>query len=232
MSMRAKSSDPLIDVSSLSKRYRSGSGSVVALDRINLDVSEGEFIAVLGPSGCGKSTLLSVLGLLEAPDSGSYKVKGVETNSLSFDERSATRNRHIGFVFQAFNLIADMTVRENVALPLRYSDIPRAEHAGRVESLLERVRLIDRAKHYPHQLSGGQQQRVAIARAMVTSPALILADEPTGNLDSKLAIDVIDLFKEFHGEGATIILVTHDEHLASEAARCLSMADGSFDSAS
>lgn len=224
--------EPLIVVSGMSRLYGSGASEAAALNQVNLKVSEGEFIAVLGPSGCGKSTLLSILGLLEQYDTGSYKIKGVETESLRFDERSTLRNRYIGLIFQAFNLIADMTVEENVQLPLRYSDIPEREHAGRVSVLLERVKLADRASHYPHQLSGGQQQRASIARAMVTGPALILADEPTGNLDSRHAADVMDLLAEFHREGATIVLVTHDVHLARQAQRRLHMIDGAFASES
>jgi len=218
----------LIAINALSRRYGREAQLVTALDDITLDVREGEFVAVLGPSGCGKSTLMSILGLLESHDSGSYLLAGVDIARLSFDQRSMLRNRYIGFVFQAFNLIADLTVEENVGLPLRYSDVPRAQHGERVRSLLQRVGLTERARHFPHQLSGGQQQRVAIARAMVTGPALILADEPTGNLDSRHAAKVMDLLREFNREGATVIMVTHDEALARASSRRLRMLDGAL----
>ena len=216
----------LIRVRGLCRSYAAGRNEVRALRDIDLDVAAGEFVAVLGPSGCGKSTLLSVLALLERYDAGTYEISGVDTASLGFDQRSSLRNRNVGLVFQAFNLIVDMTVAENVRLPLRYGRVPREEHDSTVASLLERVNLLDRANHYPNELSGGQQQRAAIARAMVTGPSLILADEPTGNLDSRHALEVMDLIDEFNREGATVILVTHDESMAGFASRRLQMRDG------
>ncbi|MGZ8778956.1 MAG: ABC transporter ATP-binding protein [Thermoanaerobaculia bacterium] len=217
----------LIEVHRLSKSYRSGQGHVRALDSVSLRIEEGEFTAVLGPSGCGKSTLLAILGLLEKHDEGDYRLAGTTVSALGFSRSADLRNRHIGLVFQAFNLVANLTVLDNVLLPLRYSrTIPKSEHRPRALHYLERVGLAGRGGDHPHQLSGGQQQRVAIARAMVTDPSLILADEPTGNLDSARADEVMRLLEEFHREGATIVMVTHDRALAEYADRRIVMRDG------
>ncbi|WP_399683097.1 ABC transporter ATP-binding protein [Xenophilus sp.] len=226
------SPQPLLSLRGITRRYSAGSGRVTALDDVSLAVRDGEFVSILGPSGCGKSTLLSVLGLLERPDAGSYRIRDIDTGALGFDQRSSLRNRYIGLVFQAFNLVANLTVAENVALPTRYGNVDRDERDARVHALLERVNLLDRARHYPHELSGGQQQRAAIARAMVMGPSLILADEPTGNLDSRHATDVMGLVREFNEEGATVVLVTHDLGLAQMAGRRLHMLDGRFVEAS
>lgn len=217
----------LIEVRSLGKSYASGRGKINALQGINLQIEEGEFVAVLGPSGCGKSTLLSVLGLLEKPDQGEYWLAGVRVAGLGFNRSADVRNRHVGFIFQAFNLVADLTILDNILLPLRYSRfIDKREHHARAMHYLQRVGLATRIKDFPHQLSGGEQQRVAIARAMATDPSIILADEPTGNLDSRHAREVMELLKDFNHEGATIVLVTHDRSLTSYANHCVRMKDG------
>jgi putative ABC transport system ATP-binding protein len=217
----------LIELDNVSKHFRSGRGQVNALDSVKLSIEQGEFLAVLGPSGSGKSTLLAILGLLEKHDEGEYELAGTAVTQLGFSQSADLRNRHIGLVFQAFNLVAGLNVIDNVMLPLRYSRIlPKSEHRARCLELLERVGLAERARDFPHQLSGGEQQRVAIARAMVTNPSLILADEPTGNLDSACAGDVMRLLQEFHAEGATIVMVTHDVDLANYADRRVFMRDG------
>jgi putative ABC transport system ATP-binding protein len=217
----------LIQLDRISKSYRSGRGELQALDTVSLRIEEGEFVAVLGPSGCGKSTLLAVLGLLEKHDEGEYLLAGTRVADLGFSRSADVRNRHIGLVFQAFNLVSGLTLLDNVLLPLRYSrTVPKSEHRARAMAALERVGLADRVRDYPHHLSGGQQQRVAIARAVVTDPSLILADEPTGNLDSARAAEVMDLFEDFHADGATIVMVTHDRSLAGRAGRCVRMHDG------
>jgi putative ABC transport system ATP-binding protein len=197
-----------------------------ALRDIHLEILEGEYVAIAGPSGCGKSTLLSILGLLDTPTEGSYALATEPVAKLSANQRAYVRNLHIGFIFQAFNLIGDLTVRENVELPLTYRRMPASERRERVNATLERVGMGRRTKHYPAQLSGGQQQRVAVARAIVSRPAILLADEPTGNLDSKNGESVMKLLDELHKDGATICIVTHDPRYAEHTARTLHMLDG------
>ena len=218
---------PLVAMRHINKTFFTDDIETLALNDIHFSVNAGEFVAITGPSGCGKSTLLSVLGLLDHPSSGEYIFTGDNTTQWDHKACARKRNRDIGFVFQAFNLISDLSVEENVALPLSYrDDLSRAERAERVSTMLTKVDMSHRAKHYPSQLSGGQQQRVAIARALAGNPSLLLADEPTGNLDSRNAEIVIQLLHQLHKEGATIIMVTHDAHLASSASRQVAMFDG------
>ena len=198
----------------------------MALGGINLEVREGEFVAIMGPSGCGKTTLLNILGLLDNPTEGSYLLDGKEVAHLKESQRTDLRKGRIGFVFQSFNLIDELTVEQNVELPLKYLGVPVAKHQQRVTELLRKVNLSHRAKHFPGQLSGGQQQRVAIARAVVCDPRLILADEPTGNLDSKNGKEVMELLAELNDEGTTIVMVTHSQRDASYAQRVVNMLDG------
>jgi putative ABC transport system ATP-binding protein len=197
-----------------------------ALSDIRLDIQRGEFVSIAGPSGCGKTTLLSILGLLDTPTAGKYILDGDPVETLSASQRAKIRNQAIGFIFQAFNLIGDLTVYENVELPLTYRGMPGAERKERVHAALERVGMAHRVNHFPAQLSGGQQQRVAVARAIVGRPLILLADEPTGNLDSKNGQAVMDLLKELHGEGATICMVTHDPRYAHLAERTVHLFDG------
>jgi len=198
-----------------------------AINNINLIINKGEYLSITGPSGCGKSTLLSLLGLLDTSSSGSYTLAGHDVSDLNRDERSAIRNKEIGFIFQAFNLISDLTVAENVELPLTYrSDFDAKQRQSMVNSALEKVDMLHRANHFPSQLSGGQQQRVAVARAISAKPAIILADEPTGNLDSKNAQVVMALLDQLHQEGATICMVTHDPRSAARAERMIEVFDG------
>jgi putative ABC transport system ATP-binding protein len=197
-----------------------------ALSDIRLEIRQGEYLSITGPSGCGKSTLLSLIGLLDSPTQGEHWIKGKPVAKLSMAERSRIRNREIGFIFQAFNLIGDLTVYENVELPLTYRELGTAERKKRVSEALDRVGMAHRMKHYPSQLSGGQQQRVAVARALVGSPAILLADEPTGNLDSKNSEAVMELLRDLQCGGATICMVTHDERYAHHAARTVHLLDG------
>jgi putative ABC transport system ATP-binding protein len=197
-----------------------------ALSDIRLEIRQGEYLSITGPSGCGKSTLLSLIGLLDSPTQGKHWIKGKPVAKLSMAERSRIRNREIGFIFQAFNLIGDLTVYENVELPLTYRELGTAERKKRVSEALDRVGMAHRMKHYPSQLSGGQQQRVAVARALVGSPAILLADEPTGNLDSKNSEAVMELLRDLQCGGATICMVTHDERYAHHAARTVHLFDG------
>ena len=197
-----------------------------ALSGIHLEISKGEYLSIAGPSGCGKSTLLSILGLLDSPTDGKYTLNGTEVEDLSLSQRTRIRNREIGFIFQAFNLIGDLNVYENVELPLTYRGMPSLERKQRVHEALERVGMSHRMKHYPSQLSGGQQQRVAVARALAGKPSILLADEPTGNLDSKNGEAVMDLLRELHREGATICMVTHDPRYAEFADRTIHLFDG------
>ena len=197
-----------------------------ALSGVVLDIKRGEYVSISGPSGCGKSTLLSLLGLLDSPTEGKYWLNGKEVEDLSLSERTRIRNREIGFIFQAFNLIGDLTVYENVELPLTYRGMPATERKQRVQEALEKVGMAHRVKHYPSQLSGGQQQRVAVARALVGHPSILLADEPTGNLDSKNGEAVMDLLRGLHREGATICMVTHDPRYAQFADRTVHLFDG------
>ncbi len=218
---------PVIDVKGLTKVYRTEEVETHALTGIELGIEPGEYIAAMGPSGCGKTTLLSILGLLETPTAGAYRISGTAVETLNASQRARVRNRHIGFVFQAFNLIGDLTVEENVELPLVYrGGIPRGERREKVRAVLEQVGMGHRLGHYPGQLSGGQQQRVAIARALVGEPSILLADEPTGNLDSRSGEAVMELLSELHGRGATIFMVTHDPHYARFAHRIIRLMDG------
>ena len=210
----------------LEKVFRTDLVETVALNGVSIDVNDGEFVAVMGPSGCGKSTLLNILGLLDNPTSGSYRIDGVEVAQLKERERTLYRRGKIGFIFQSFNLIEEMTVEENIALPLTYLDYSTAERKKLVEEVMISLNIAHRAKHFPNQLSGGQQQRVAIARAVVTKPGLILADEPTGNLDSKNGQEVMLLLQELNREGTTIIMVTHSQHDAQYASRTICLFDG------
>jgi putative ABC transport system ATP-binding protein len=216
----------MIKIENLRKVFRTEEIETVALSDVSLAVSEGEFIAIMGPSGCGKSTLLNILGLLDNPTSGAYYLAGREVGHLKEKDRTQARKGNIGFVFQSFNLIEEMSVFENVELPLIYMRISKSERRKRVEEALRRMNISHRAKHFPNQLSGGQQQRVAIARAVVATPKLILADEPTGNLDSKNGRDVMDLLSDLNREGTTIVMVTHSQHDASFSHRVISLFDG------
>ena len=217
----------MIKIENLSKVFRTEEVETVALNNVNMQVNEGEFVAIMGPSGCGKSTLLNTLGLLDNPSEGSYKLLGNEVANLQEKERTRLRKGVIGFVFQSFNLIDELNVFENVELSLTYLGIKKAERKQMVNDMLKRMNISHRAKHYPQQLSGGQQQRVAIARAVITNPKLILADEPTGNLDSKNGQEVMNLLTELNQEGTTIVMVTHSKHDAGFAHRIIHLFDGS-----
>jgi putative ABC transport system ATP-binding protein len=216
----------LIKMQGVSKVFFTDELETHALDAVDLEIKKGEYLAIAGPSGCGKSTLLAILGLLDSPTEGSYSLNGQPVSSLKLGDRSRIRNREIGFIFQAFNLIGDLTVYENVELPLTYRGMASAERKERVQRALERVEMSHRAKHYPAQLSGGQQQRVAVARALVGDPMILLADEPTGNLDSKNGDSVMDLLRDIHQTGATICMVTHDPRYADHAERTVHLFDG------
>ena len=216
----------MIKAIGLTKIFRTESVQTIALNEISIDISEGEFVAIMGPSGCGKSTLLNILGLLDNPTSGELWFIGKEVFRYSENDRTDMRNGNIGFVFQSFNLIDELTVFENVELPLLYAGVPVRERVDRVNKALERMQISHRTEHYPQQLSGGQQQRVAIARAIVTNPKIILADEPTGNLDSTNGNEVMLLLKELNKDGATVVMVTHSEENAREAGRIVRMMDG------
>lgn len=217
----------MIKIKNLNKVFRSDEVETVALDNVNLEVAKGEFVAVMGPSGCGKSTLLNIVGLLDNPTGGSYNLMGHEVAELKEKDRTRLRKGKIGFVFQSFNLIDELNVAENVELPLIYLGVGAGERKRRVGEMLKRMGISHRAKHFPQQLSGGQQQRVAIARALITNPDLILADEPTGNLDSKNGVDVMDLLVELNRQGTTIVMVTHSDRDAAYAHRTVSLFDGS-----
>ena len=216
----------MLKVTDLKKSFFTEEIETVALAGVSFEVKEGEFVAIMGPSGCGKSTLLNILGLLDNPTSGEYMLLDKEVGNLRERDRTYFRRGNIGFVFQSFNLIDEMNVSENIELPLIYMGVKPAERKERVKKMLERMDMTHRAKHFPQQLSGGQQQRVAIARALVSNPKLILADEPTGNLDSKNGQEVMTLLKELHQEGTTIIMVTHSQHDASYAGRTICLFDG------
>lgn len=218
--------DSVIHLEALTKVFMTDEVETHALTGIHLNIKRGEYFAISGPSGCGKSTLLAILGLLDSPTEGAYTLNGKPAQSLSMSERARVRNREIGFIFQAFNLIGDLTVYENVELPLTYRGMPSSERKKRVQESLEKVGMAHRMKHYPSQLSGGQQQRVAVARALGGSPSILLADEPTGNLDSRNGEAVMDLMRELHREGATICMVTHDPRYARYADRTIHLFDG------
>jgi putative ABC transport system ATP-binding protein len=216
----------LIRLEDVSKMFVTDDMETHALLSIHLDVKQGEYVSISGPSGCGKSTLLAILGLLDSPSGGSYTLNGKSVQGLKLSERARIRNREIGFIFQAFNLIGDLTVYENVELPLTYRGMPGSERKQKVHAALERVGMGHRVKHYPSQLSGGQQQRVAVARALAGDPSILLADEPTGNLDSANGEQVMDLMRELHRGGATICMVTHDPRYARCADRSIHLFDG------
>ena len=216
----------MIRTENLTRIFRTEEVETIALNGVNIEVEDGEFIAIMGPSGCGKSTLLNILGLLDSPTEGKYWLNNEEVGHLKERERTAYRKGRIGFVFQNFNLIDELTVEENVDLQLKYLGVGKVERKERVLEILRKVKLSHRAKHYPHQLSGGQQQRVAIARAVVGKPSIILADEPTGNLDSKNGMEVMQLLSELNEEGTTIVMVTHSKHDATYASRIINLFDG------
>ena len=216
----------MIKISNLTKIFRTESVQTTALNEVSLEISQGEFVAIMGPSGCGKSTLLNMIGLLDNPTSGELWFMDQEVSRYSENDRTDLRNGNLGFVFQSFNLIDELTVFENVELPLLYAGVSTRERVKRVNEALERMQIAHRTEHYPQQLSGGQQQRVAIARAIVTNPRIILADEPTGNLDSTNGNEVMNLLKELNHDGATVVMVTHSEENAREAERIIRMMDG------
>ena len=216
----------MIELHDLSKVYRTSDVETTALNNVNLEIEKGEFIAIMGPSGCGKSTLLNILGMLDTPNSGTYNFLGENVANRSERELAIVRKQNIGFIFQSFNLIDELSVAENVELPLLYQKMPAKDRAERVQQVLERVNIAHRADHRPQQLSGGQQQRVAVARAVVTNPNLILADEPTGNLDTTNGEEVLTLLGQLNSDGTTIIMVTHDQGHADHASRVVHMLDG------
>jgi putative ABC transport system ATP-binding protein len=216
----------MLSMRELSRVYRTDTVETTALDRVDLDIADGEFVAIMGPSGCGKSTLLNVIGMLDSPSSGSYQFAGQEVGGLPEAKLADIRKRHIGFIFQSFNLIDELSVRENVELALLYHDIPSSERKARVEAVMDKVGIAHRAKHRPSQLSGGQQQRVAVARAVVGEPKLILADEPTGNLDTQHGEEVMRMLQKLNSEGSTIVMVTHSPAHADYAGRVVNMLDG------
>ena len=216
----------MIKTENLQKIFRTEEVETWALNDVSLDISNGEFVAIMGPSGCGKSTLLNILGLLDNPTGGAYILNGTDVSTFPESQRTQLRKGVIGFVFQSFNLIEELSVFENIELPLLYMGVPTVERKEKVQAAMERMQITHRAKHFPQQLSGGQQQRVAIARAVVATPKVILADEPTGNLDSKNGKEVMNLLTELNGEGTTIIMVTHSQRDAGYAARILNLFDG------
>jgi putative ABC transport system ATP-binding protein len=216
----------LITMTELTRVYDLGPQKIYALNGVNLTIEQGEYVAIMGPSGSGKSTLMNIIGCLDTPTSGSYVLDGVPVETLDDDQLAAIRNRKIGFVFQTFNLLARTTALQNVELPLVYAKVPRAERRRLAEEALVAVGLGDRMGHQPNELSGGQRQRVAIARALVNKPSLLLADEPTGNLDSQTGREILDLFHELHARGNSIIMVTHEDDVAQEAARIIHIRDG------
>ena len=218
----------MIKVTDLCKVFRTEEIETTALNNVSFEIGDGEFVAIMGPSGCGKSTLLNILGLLDNPTSGSYMFSGTEVANLKEKDRTKFRKGNIGFVFQSFNLIDELNVYENIELPLRYLDIPASERKAKVTEMMKRMNISHRAQHFPQQLSGGQQQRVDIARACVAGPKLILADEPTGNLDSKNGKEVMELLQELNREGATIVMVTHSQKDASMAQRIINLFDGAI----
>ncbi len=226
MTANAQSAEPLIEIRDLRKTYRVGSEEVRALDGIDLDVARGEYLAIMGASGSGKSTLMNLLGCLDTPSSGSYRLTGIAVEALSDEELATIRNEEIGFVFQTFNLLSRTTALDNVELPLVYAGVGKQERRRRAERVLERVGLGDRMNHLSNELSGGQRQRVAVARALINDPSILLADEPTGNLDSRTSADIMGLFDDLNRSGNTVILVTHEDDVAEHARRVLTLRDG------
>ncbi len=224
--MAEQKNGTLIHVEDLHKVFVTEEVETHALSGVHLKIQKGEYLAIAGPSGCGKSTLLSILGLLDSPTEGNYQLNGSPVADLSASQRARIRNREVGFIFQSFNLIGDLTVYENVELPLTYQKMPKAKRKERVQAALEKVAMAHRMKHYPAQLSGGQQQRVAVARAVVSEPSILLADEPTGNLDSANGEAVMELLADLHSSGATICIVTHDPRYAAHAERTIHLFDG------
>lgn len=225
--MDTETMENLVELNDINKIFLTDEIETHALSKISFTLSKGEYVAISGPSGCGKSTLLSILGLLDVASSGTYTLAGHNVENMTKQQRASLRNRDIGFIFQSFNLISDLTIEENVALPLTYrKEMSKAERQSRVSDALAKVHMSHRARHYPSQLSGGQQQRVAVARAIVGSPSVLLADEPTGNLDSKNAEAVMDILDNLHREGATICIVTHDLRSAERAQRSIILSDG------
>ena len=222
----SKPGSPIISLRGVTKVYTMGPTQVHALRGLDLEVPAGDYVAIMGPSGSGKSTLMHILGCLDRPTAGVYELRGKPVQALEDEELSLTRNREIGFVFQSFNLLSQMTIVENVELPLVYAGVPRRERRARAEEALERVKLSDRLRHLPNELSGGQRQRVAIARALVNNPAIVLADEPTGNLDSRTGADIMRLFEEVHQAGNTLVVVTHERDIAEHARRIVNVRDG------
>lgn len=216
----------MIQIKNLKKTFRTEEVETLALNNVNLNIKDGEFVAIMGPSGCGKSTLLNIIGMLDNPTEGSYKFGGHEVGNLKERQRTQLRKGNLGFVFQSFNLIDELTIFENVELPLIYLDVKKEERKERVKAVLERMKISHREKHFPQQLSGGQQQRVAISRAVVTNPKLILADEPTGNLDSKNGIEVMNLLTELNQDDTTIVMVTHSDRDSHYAHRIINLFDG------
>lgn len=216
----------MIKTENLTKIYRTEEVETTALNNVNIHIGKGEFVSIMGPSGCGKSTLLNILGLLDDISKGSYLFDGQEMAHLKENGRSKVRKQNIGFIFQNFNLIDELTVYENIELPLIYNKVPSSDRKKKVEEIMERMNIAHRAKHFPQQLSGGQQQRVAVARALVTEPKLILADEPTGNLDSRNGNEVMELLTDLHAKGATIVMVTHSSYDASFSERIIELKDG------
>ena len=216
----------MIKLNKLTKVYRTDEVESTALNEVSFEIKKGEFVSVMGPSGCGKSTLLNILGMLDKPESGSYKFQGEEIGNLNEKGRSLVRKKNIGFIFQNFNLIDELTVFENIELPLIYNKVSASERKIRVNELIEKIGISHRSSHFPQQLSGGQQQRVAVARALITKPPLILADEPTGNLDSSHGNEVMELMCELHEAGTTIVMVTHSSHDASYSERTINLLDG------
>ncbi|MBP7255202.1 MAG: ABC transporter ATP-binding protein [Negativicutes bacterium] len=215
-----------VKLANISKVYKMGDNEVIALNGVDLDIAEGEFVAIMGPSGSGKSTLMNILGCLDTPTTGSYLLDNEEVANLSEDVLAKIRNKKIGFVFQNFNLLSRISALENVALPLVYAGVSKTERINRAQELLKMVGLADRQHHMPNELSGGQRQRVAIARALVNNPKIIMADEPTGNLDTKSSVEIMAMFKELYKQGKTIILVTHEPDIAENAKRIITVRDG------
>ena len=222
--------NPLIKISDIKRNFVLGNETVYVLKGINLEINKGEYVALMGPSGSGKSTLMNLLGCLDTPTSGTYILNGKDVSKMKDDELAEIRNKEIGFVFQTFNLLPRTTALDNVALPMIYAGYPKSERNKRAVEVLEQVNLSDRMDHQPNQLSGGQRQRVAVARALVNKPSIILADEPTGNLDSKTSVEIMKLFNEIHANGNTVILVTHEEEIAAYAHRVIRLRDGVIES--